>query len=266
VDQLAVVLAAGLTQGLLAGVSAFGWALLVVGALCAGFSKTAVNGVGLISVALYAAVLPAKQSTGTLLLLFLLGDLFAITAYRRHADWRTLLRLAPSVVVGVLVGAYFVSKVGDGALRRSIGGVLLGLVAVHLWTRRAGATRPGADERVRLPRPVTVGAGGLAGFTSMVANAGGAVMTVYMLGAGMDVMTFLGTGAWFFFAVNLFKLPFSIGLGLVPAQALLVLATLGIFVVIGAVAGRRLVPHLSAERFEQLVLVFTVLAALNLVR
>lgn len=250
----------------LAVVSALGWALITLAALLAGFSKTAVNGVGLIAVALLAAVLPARQSTGLLLLLFLVGDMFAITAYRRHADWRVLLRLAPSVVVGVLVGVVFVARVGDTGLRRSIGGVLIALIVVHLWTRRSGATRPGAGERVPLPRRVTVGAGSLAGFTSMVANAGGAVMTIYMLGAGMDVMTFLGTGAWFFCAVNLFKLPFSIALGLVPVQSLVLLAVLAPLVVVGAVIGRRVVPHLSAARFEQLVIAFTVLAALNLVR
>ncbi len=250
----------------LAAVSVVGWVLIGLAALLSGFSKTAVNGVGLISVALLAAVLPARQSTGVLLLLFLVGDFFAITAYRRHADWRALLRLAPSVVVGVLVGVVFVARVGDTGLRRSIGVVLLALVLVHLWTRRSGATRAEPGDRVRLPRPVTVGAGALAGFTSMVANAGGAVMTIYMLGAGMDVMTFLGTGAWFFFAVNLFKLPFSIALGLVPVQSLVLLAVLAPLVVVGAVVGRRVVPYLSAARFEQLVIGFTVLAALNLVR
>lgn len=250
----------------LAAVSAVGWTLLAVAALLAGFSKTALNGVGLIGVALFAAVLPARQSTGVLLLLFLVGDLFAITAYRRHADWRALLRLAPSVVVGVLLGVVFLAKVGDTTVRRSIGVVLLLLVLVHLWTRRAGATRAEPGARAHLPRPVTIGAGSLAGFTSMVANAGGAVMTIYMLGAGMDVMTFLGTGAWFFFAVNLVKLPFSIALGLVPSASLIVLVLLAPLVVVGAMVGRRVVPHLNAALFEHLVVGFTILAALNLVR
>lgn len=250
----------------LAAVSAVGWTLLAVAALLAGFSKTALNGVGLIGVALFAAVLPARQSTGVLLLLFLVGDLFAVTAYRRHADWRALLRLAPSVVVGVLLGVVFLAKVGDTTVRRSIGVVLLLLVLVHLWTRSAGATRAEPGTRVHLPRPVTIGAGSLAGFTSMVANAGGAVMTIYMLGAGMDVMTFLGTGAWFFFAVNLVKLPFSIALGLVPSASLIVLVLLAPLVVVGAMVGRRVVPHLNAALFEQLVVGFTILAALNLVR
>lgn len=250
----------------LAQLSVLGWGLVVLAALLAGFSKTAVGGVGLISVALLAAVLPARQSTGMLLLLFLVGDMFAITAYRRFANWQVLLRLAPSVVVGVLLGVVFVAKVGDAGLRRTIGIVLMALVGVHVWTRRTGEARPEPGKGLQLPRPITIGAGGLAGFTSMVANAGGAVMTIYMLGAGMDVMTFLGTGAWFFFAVNLFKLPFSIALGLVPVQSLVLLAVLSPLVVVGALVGRAVAPRLSPARFEQLVVGFTVLAALNLLR
>lgn len=250
----------------LAVVSALGWALITLAALLAGFSKTAVNGVGLIAVALLAAVLPARQSTGLLLLLFLVGDMFAITAYRRHADWRVLLRLAPSVVVGVLVGVVFVARVGDTGLRRSIGGVLIALIVVHLWTRRSGATRPGAGERVPLPRRVTVGAGSLAGFTSMVANAGGSVMAVYLLGARLEMRAFLGTGAWFFFAVNLFKLPFTVALGLVSGSSLVILVVTAPLVLLGTFVGRRVIDRIDRELFEKLVLGFTLLAALNLLR
>ena len=78
----------------------FAWALLGVAALIVGLSKTAVPGAGTVAVAIFAAVLPAKQSTGTLLLLLIVADLFAVLAYRRHTNWRALLRLAPAVIVG----------------------------------------------------------------------------------------------------------------------------------------------------------------------
>ncbi len=77
---------------------------LVAAALLVGFSKTAISGVSAISVALFASVLPARESTGALLPLLLVGDVLAVRAYRRHTDWPVLLRLLPSVAVGVLVG------------------------------------------------------------------------------------------------------------------------------------------------------------------
>ncbi|MEZ5117852.1 MAG: sulfite exporter TauE/SafE family protein [Candidatus Nanopelagicales bacterium] len=266
----------------LATVSAAGWVALALGAVLVGFSKTAVAGVGLLAVATYATVLPARESTGVLLLLLLVGDLVAIRAYRRHVDWAILIRLIPSVAVGIVVGVVFVGRVDDTLMRRTIGGVLLLLVAVHLvrkWlarrrTRReaasAGAGGPAPEEEPVEPgaprRVVTAGAGVLAGFTSMVANAGGGVMTVYLLGAGLRVMAFLGTVAWFFFVVNLTKVPFSIALGLISSQTLVLLVLMAPAVLVGAFVGRRVVRHLDATTFEWLVLGFTVLAALNLLR
>lgn len=253
------------------------WVALVVGAVLVGFSKTAIGGMSMIAVGIYAAVLPARASTGVLLLLLIVGDVYAIAAYRRHADWAVLRKLAPAVVVGVVLGAFFVARVSDVAMKRTIGWILLLLIAVHVWTRyvapRRRAAKVGAastDEESTAHRVegtlVTAGAGGMAGFTSMVANAGGAVMTLYMLRAGMTMMTFLGTGAWFFFLVNVFKVPFSIAVGVLTLDSLPVVGLMLPAVLVGAWIGRRVIGHISPAVFEVLVLTFTALAALNLVR
>ncbi|MFF2808574.1 TSUP family transporter [Streptomyces sp. NPDC058000] len=122
-------------------------AVLVPAALLVGVSKTAVSGVGTLGVALFAIVLPARESTGVLLPLLLVGDVLAVRAYRGHADRTVLLRLLPSVAAGVLLGVVFVARTGDGVLRRTIG-VLLLTVAVHqVWQRVRARAR--ASERVR---------------------------------------------------------------------------------------------------------------------
>jgi uncharacterized protein len=255
--------------------SALGVAGLVAAALLVGFAKTAIGGVGLISVALFAAVLPARESTGALLPLLLVGDVVAVLAYRRHADWPALVRLIPSVLVGVLVGVGFLAVAGDLAVRRTIGVVLLTLVAVHLAQGRhlllggvpppTGASAPVVPRRRLGPVPAPV-FGALAGFTTMVANAGGPVMALYLLTARLDKLAFLGTSAWFFLTVNASKVPFSVGLGLISVPSLLLNAALVPAVLVGAGAGLLLVRRLPQALFEQLVLVATVLAAGNLLR
>lgn len=193
----------------------------------------------------------------------MVGDVVAVAAYRRHADWAALRRLFPSVAVGVVLGALFVDAVDDTVMRRTIGAVLLALVAVHLVQRRRGVTAPTTPARRLL---VTAAYGTLAGFTTMVANAGGAVMTLYLLAAGYTMLSFLGTAAWFFLLVNAFKVPFSVQLGLLTPASLAVDAVLAPAVLVGAVVGRLLVRRLDQARFEGLVLAFTVLGALNLLR
>jgi len=242
----------------------------VVAAIGVGFAKTAIGGVASISVALFATVLPARESTGALLPLLLVGDVVAVAIYRQHTDWAALLRLLPSVVVGILAGVVFVARVGDTGMRRTIGLVLLALVAVHLaqrWRqRRADADQPAAEERRPQRRTTAAVFGVLAGLTTMIANAGGAVMSIYLLSAGMGMLGFLGTTAWFFFAVNLFKVPFSVGLDLISVESLLLDAWLVPAVLVGALVGRAVVHRINQSRFEALVLASVVLSSLYLVR
>ena len=256
--------------------SGFDVAGLISAAVLVGFAKTALGGVGLVSVALFASVLPARQSTGALLLLLLVGDVVAVLVYRRHADWQALLRLVPSVLVGVVLGVAFLAMAGNGTVRRTIGVVLLALVAVHLLQRRQLrlreldpelAGRRTTSSPSSPPRAVPAALyGGLAGFTTMVANAGGPVMALYLLAARLDKLVFLGTSAWFFLVVNAAKVPFSVALGLIDRPTLLLDAALAPVVLVGAALGLLVVKRIPQARFEQVVLALTVLAAVNLLR
>jgi uncharacterized membrane protein YfcA len=242
------------------------WVLLAAAALMVGFAKTAVGGAAAISVAVFAAVLPARESTGVLLPLLLVGDVVAVRSYRAHAHWGTLLRLFPAVVVGVLVGVVFVDRVDDTVMRRTIGVILLGLVLLHVILRRRGDALPARGGSGRWRHVATGGYGSLAGFTTMVANSGGSVMALYLLSSGLSVLGFLGTTAWFFFLVNLFKVPFSIGLGLLSTASLALDAVLVPCVLVGTYVGRRVIGRIDQKRFETLVLVFTVLSTVPLLR
>ena len=110
----------GTLTGVLATLSALEIALLAVAASLVGLSKTALPGAGTITVAVFAAVLPARESTGALLVLLILGDLFAVRTYHAHADWRTLRRMVPAVLVGVAVGTVFLALADDAGVRRVI--------------------------------------------------------------------------------------------------------------------------------------------------
>jgi uncharacterized membrane protein YfcA len=272
-----------------------------------GFSKTAVSGANTVSLAVFAAVLPARLSTGVLLPLLIVGDVIAVLSYRRHAHWPTLLRLFPAVAAGVVVGTMFLLWADDTVVRTSIGAILLLMAGVTMW-RRWAAGRPGGDAAApRTTRPESpadtapageegegtaetgagsgpretgaghgAGAGAkggrvragsygvLGGFTTMVANAGGPVMSLYLISAGFRKWQFLGTAAWFFLVVNVAKVPFSAGLGLIDSHSLLLDATLVAFVLPGAYLGRICADRLNQSLFERLVIAATVLGGLEL--
>ena len=281
------------------------WAVVIISAALAGLAKTALPGAATIAVALCAMALPAKESTGLMLLMLMTGDLPAVWVYRKDADWLMLRRLVPAVVTGVVAGALFLQLASNESTRRVIGLILLTLIAVTLLRRRCSRREPGrrdpsgsaarvtarhADNRYtdaarppgaadpqprgappdpgssagsRLERLVY---GSLAGFTTMVANAGGPVTSMYFLACRYPVKAFLGTTAWFFFAVNVVKLPFSISIGLVN-PATLTLAAICAPVVVGvALLGRRLAECMDQRVFEPIVIALTVISTLPLLR
>jgi uncharacterized membrane protein YfcA len=245
------------------------WLVLGVAAFLVGYSKTAISGVASVAVVLFAAVLPARESTGTLLPLLIAGDVTAIWVYRRHADWGLVARLLPWVVAGLVVGALFVGNVDDRQMRVAIGGLLLVLLAAQVWSSRARLLARSPDDdagtEVVTPHRVLSGAAGLmTGFATMVANASGPVMTLYLLASGYAVVELVGAAAWLYFVVNLVKVPFSLGLGLIhPGSVLtdvLLLPAMGLGAWLGAVTIRRI----SRPQFERYVLVLVAVSALLL--
>ena len=167
--------------------TATAWILLVVVAALCGIAKTALPGAATIAVALCTAALPAKESTGAILLMLMTGDLLAVWSYRGDADFRMLRRLVPAVLAGVGAGALFLHLASNDSTRRLIGAILLILVAITLYQRRSAArNRSAGAPEAALPTPAgsrlaRLVYGSLAGFTTMVANAGGAVTSMYLL-------------------------------------------------------------------------------------
>ncbi|MFB7090458.1 sulfite exporter TauE/SafE family protein [Streptomyces sp. NPDC056296] len=245
-----------------------GWefAALAFAALLVGFSKTAVSGANTVSLAIFAAVLPARASTGILLPVLIAGDILAVLTYRRHAHWPTLWRLFPAVAVGVVAGTLFLVWADDAIVRTSIGVILLFMAGVTMWRRRQAADADGQPDEItsRTGRVKARSYGVLGGFTTMVANAGGPVMSMYLLSAGFRKLGFLGTSAFFFLIVNVSKLPFSAGLGLIDGRSLLLDAALVVFVVPGAFIGKWAVTRINQRLFERLVIAATVVGGLQL--
>jgi uncharacterized protein len=246
-------------------ISGWGFAALAAAAVLVGFSKTAVSGANTVSLAIFAAVLPARASTGALLPILIAGDVLAVLTYRRHAHWPTLWRLFPAVAVGVIAGTLFLQWADDGIVRTSIGAILLFMAAVTLWRRRAADAAEEPEEvATRTGRVKARSYGVLGGFTTMVANAGGPVMSMYLLSAGFRKLGFLGTSAFFFLIVNVSKVPFSVGLGLIDGHSLLLDLALVAFVVPGAFLGKWAVNRINQRLFEQLVIAATIVGGVQL--
>ena len=251
------------------------WQLAVVmfAAYGIGLAKTGITGVGIVAVALFAYAL-GPASVGVVLPLLICTDCIAVLYYRRHAVWSHLWRLFPWAAVGIIMGWFTMQRINERHVGHLIGALLLMLTCLQLAQRVQAARRKAQNpegEPEALPVGllasgglITIALGILAGFATMVANAAGPLMVLYLLAARLPKMEFVGTAAWYYFCLNLFKVPFSWHLGLLNLPALRLDLMLLPFAILGAFTGRRILPHINQRLFETLALFFTALAALKL--
>ncbi|MEF3302849.1 sulfite exporter TauE/SafE family protein [Paenibacillus sp. GYB003] len=236
-------------------------ALALLAAVMTGFSKTGVPGAGIFGVAIMAAVFPAKQSVGMLLPMLITADIVAVSYYRKAVVWNHLIVLIPWVLAGIVAGFFVMDRIGDGQLSVILGALIVALLALHM-------VRDRLERKLNYPFTQTAyfqaALGILAGFTTMVGNAAGAIMTVYLLSKGLQKKEFIGTGAWFFLAVNVLKVPFNAYLGLITADTLVFAAWMAAPILIGTWAGIRLVPRIPQRWFQAAILILTLLGGLRL--
>lgn len=170
-----------------------------------GMSKTGIQGITVLSVPYMAMAFGAKESTGIILPLLCLADIIGVGYYRKTCDFKVVLRLLPAAVAGFFLAIFVDTQIPVAAFKQLLGGTLLLVFGVLLWSEYYGK-----DNRYAHTWWFAAFFGVLGGFVTMVANAAGAVMAVYLLSMRKAKNDFIGTNAWFFMIVNLLKLPLQI--------------------------------------------------------
>lgn len=236
------------------------WILLAIAATISGFSKTGIPGISILSVSIFAVVLPARQSTGVVLPMLIFADVFAYFVYRKHLEWRRVGGLLPWAVAGVIVGWLALGRINNVQTARLIGVIIAVMLGLHWWRRRNN------PEEAAAHAPAWFGPvmGVFAGITTMVANAAGPVMTLYLLAMRLPKFEFLGTGAAFFLLINWIKVPFAVQLGLINPSSLQLNLLLLPAVAFGALIGRPVVERVNQKAFETAALLLAVAATIKL--
>ena len=237
--------------------SVLNWFLILLAAFIIGLSKAGIKGIDMMNVTIMALVIGGKASTGIVLPLLCVADILAVSYYHRHAQWNHFRKLMPWMIIGIIIGV-FVGKDLDEAFFKIIMAtiILLTVIIILFFEWR---------KRVSVPHHIAfVGTMGLvAGFTTMLGNLAGAFSNIYFLAMRLSKNDFIGTAAWVFLVINLFKLPFqvvywkNITAGTLWIDLLLLPAML-----FGFFAGLKLVAKIRDEAYRKVVIVLTLLGAL----
>lgn len=237
------------------------WIWVIVAAFLVGFSKTGIGGALMLVIPILADVYGGKGSTGILLPMLLVGDVFAVKYYNRHANWSHIRKLMPWVLGGLAAGVVVGNYINDHQFKILIAASVMICLAILVYSEIKG-------DEVKVPHKLWFYAltGIACGFTSMIGNAAGPIFTIYLLARGFKKNDFMGTMAWFFLIVNLLKMPLQIffwhnitlqttllAVGMIPAIAL------------GALLGIAVIKKIPEKPFRYVIIVMTALTAIKLV-
>jgi uncharacterized membrane protein YfcA len=238
---------------------------VVFAALCIGLSKTGMAGITTVIIPVMALIFGAKESTGVILPMLCFGDILAVIWYRRNADWKHIGRLLPWAVAGFAL-ALAVDRFVPGRLFKVLIAIcILGGLAVMVWNDlRSVEFSRSENSQLSAKRTAWFAAvfGVMGGFSTMIGNAAGPVMSVFLLSMRLPKESFVGTGAWFYLLVNLLKLPIQHFVWRnITAGGLVLDAMMIPVIVAGAVLGVLLVKKISEKHFRALIYALTILSA-----
>lgn len=237
-------------------ITIMGWALAYTAIFLLGNSKAGLKGLSIFNVTLLALAFGARDSTGILMPLLLVGDVFAVVYYNRHARWKYIWQFLPWMVLGILIGTAIGADLPEAQFK--IGMVIViffSLIVLIYWDKRKG-------QKVPTHWSFAGGVGVIAGVTTMIGNLAGAFTNIFFLAMRLPKNEFVGTAAWLFLITNAFKLPFHIFVWkTVDKESLLISLKLLPAIFFGIVLGVYLVRIINEKQYRRFVLFVTAIGA-----
>lgn len=234
-----------------------GFLLAFLAAFLLGMGKAGIKGLGLLIVLIMALVFGGKPSTGVLIPLMIVADIFAVFYYHRHTQWKYLAKLLPTMFLGVLIGVWIGKDISEVIFKQIMAVLILVTLAIMIIMEKKKSND--------IPNhwAFSSGMGLLSGVTSMIGNLAGSFADIYFLAMRLPKNEFIGTAAWLFFIINVFKLPFhifiwktvtieTIGLNLILIPG----------IVLGFFLGVKIVKLINNSVYRKFIFIATALGAL----
>ncbi len=236
------------------------WALYFLCAMLIGMSKTGIMNIGTLTVPIFAWIFGAKYSTGIVLILLCFADTIAVIYYRKTFLWSEVKKLLPMALLGLGIGLISGNYVNDKVFKVMISVCLLLGVVIMVLTERSDRFRQTVEHPWYSPL-----FGLIMGFSTMVGNAAGPALSVYMLSKKLDKVTFTATSAWFIMILNFTKIPLQALVWKNLTWEGIWLNIMGLpFILLGGFLGIKLLKILPEKEYRQLILALVVISSLFL--
>ncbi|SRR5690606_1480187 len=239
-----------------------GWVLYFMCAMLIGMSKTGIQNIGTLAVPLFAILFGAKYSTGIVLILLCMADLVAVIYYRKSFLWNEIKKLLPLALIGLIVALLWGNYVDDKVFKIMIGLCILVGMTIMIWLERTSKEQQDKFVQQRWYAPVF---GFILGFSTMIGNAAGPALSVYMLSKRLNKISFAATSAWFIMMLNFTKIPLQLFVWHNLSWQGFYLNLMAIpFILLGGFIGIKIIKILPEQQFRYLIMVLVIVSSILL--
>ena len=229
---------------------------VIVTGLFIGIGKTGLNGIMAVMVPIMAIIFGAKESTGILLPMLCFADILAVIWYRRNAQWKHIIRLMPWAFCGLILALFVDQFISARGFKFTIGFCIFTGLGVMLFND--------LKKNTKTPTGWWFSAvfGLMGGFSTMIGNAAGPIMSVFLLSMRLPKENFVGTSAWFFLIINYTKIPLQIFFWKnITTEGLLFNVCMIPLILAGAALGIFFVKKVSEKIYRVLIYIMTIISA-----
>lgn len=236
------------------------WILYFLCAFLMGLSKTGIQNAGSLAVPLFAFLFGAKESTGIVLILLAMSDLMSVIYYRKKLVWSEVLKLLPMALLGLVLALIVGRLIDDRAFKIIMASCILFGMLIMFWMERAKDSQKEIMENGKWYAPIF---GLIMGFSTMIGNAAGPLLSVYLLSRKMDKFTFVATGAWFVMILNYTKIPLQIFVWNNVTWAGFLLNIMAIpFIILGGITGIKILKNLEEHTFKRVIQILVIASSI----
>jgi len=236
------------------------WCIFFFCALLIGMSKTGIANIGTLTVPVFALLFGAKHSTGIVLPLLCMADLLAVIYYRKKFHRKLVLKPMPWALLGLVIALVLGHLVPESGFRAMMSACILLGIGMMFATGRTEKL-----EAITASRWFAPIIGLVLGFSTMIGNAAGPILTVYLLAMRLPKFAFVATGAWFIMILNYLKIPLQVFVwDNISLSGILLDLTALPFILLGGFIGIRIVDVLPERQFKVLVIAMTAVSTLFL--
>ncbi|GGE20988.1 sulfite exporter TauE/SafE family protein [Sphingobacterium cellulitidis] len=240
------------------------WILYFFCAMLIGVSKTGIQNVGTFTIPMFAILFGAKFSTGIVLILLCMADLLAVIYYRKQFIWSEIKSMLPFSMLGLFIGLFVGEYIDDGTFKFIMGACIFISVLLMIWgTNKAKKSQDSKDFTDNWWYSPAFGL--LVGFSTMIGNAAGPALTIYLLTRKLNKVTLVATGAWFIMILNFSKIPLQLFVWKNLIWEGIILNCLAIpFILLGGYIGIKLVKVIPEKEFKIVILALVIISSLML--